>query len=359
MNELDTTANNTTAESAPAAPASAPSTSSASTSTPEPTSAPASGSDRPDLPGVPGPRPNGRQAQAKASTSLTPPNTETSKPTEAAAQPPGLTLEEVQKSLNIKDANDLKRFQGREQLFGKQTNELGQLRKQMDQIRQQEQARKAQADAAGQKIWSKTHPNHAKWQSLHGKVQDNNSRVAKLADMAKSLPPEVAQQWVEAQTAAIRGELAPEDTQQWNDFVDYRKSEDMRWHTDREGVLSEHFERMFEQRMQRHQEEQQAKLDVQQDMQDPAIQKFMEAPENKEQFDTALTEMQRDPWSYATHLVKMTQQNHALHERLKSLEAQKGNVEQRLQQTEIQSRADAKKSQAAITRDVRPPTGNA
>jgi hypothetical protein len=297
----------------------------------------------------------GRPTLAKPAAPLTTPIPEKTNPT----QPAGLSLEEVQKALKINTAEDLKRFQNRDQLFGRQTNELGQLKQRIAQFERAKAEALKTAENQKMKIWSSKHPEHSKWNSLHAKVQDNNKRVGELTAMAKGLPPEQAEAWVQEQTARIRGELAPEDTDQWNQFVDHKKSEDMRWHTDREGVLRDEFDRMFEDRMQQREAEMQAKADVQRDLESPELKQFLDTPENKEQFDTALDGMSKDPWTYATHLVRMKQQNDALFAKLKELESQNGEVSQRLQLTQTQAQLDARKAKAAITRDVKPVQGNA
>lgn len=355
MNDPDTTSHTTASDTAPAA--SSPAPSQGSTSTPaSPSGAPSSGPDRPAGPGIPGSMSKGRPTLAKPAAPLTTPTPEKNP---NPAQPPGLSLEEVQKTLNIKSAEDLKRFQNREQLFGRQTNELGQMRQRLAQFEKAKTDALKAAENQKLKIWSSKHPEHSKWNSLHSKVQENNKRVGELTAMAKGLPPEQAEAWIQEQTARIRGELAPEDTDQWNAFVDHKKSEDMRWHTDREGVLREEFDRMFEDRMQQREMESQAKADVQKDLESPELKQFLDTPENKEQFDTALDGMAKDPWTYATHLVRMKQQNDALFARLKDLESQNGEVSQRLQLTQTQAQLDARKAKAAITRDVKPVKGNA
>jgi hypothetical protein len=359
MSEEDMNQSTTAMDTAQAAPASAPSDNSSpiSSTSKGPSSAPANGDDRPTGPGIPGPR-SSRQIPAKSAAPLKTPIPETNEP--APAQPPavGLTIDEVQKALNIKSAEDLKRFQNREQLFGRQTNELGQMRQKVAAFEKQQALAKQQADAQKLKPWAKTHPEHNRWQGLHSKVQDNNKRVAQLAEMAKGLPPEHQENWINEQTQRIRGELLPEETQQWNDFVDHKKSEDLRWHTDREGVLSEHFDRMFEQRMQQREAEMQAQKDVEKDLESPEIKQFMADPNNQAEFDTALTGMSQDPWSYATHLVKMKQQNEALWKELEHLKSQNGEVTNRLQLQQVQAGIKENRAKAAITRDVRPAKGD-
>lgn len=357
MNDPDTNApSNAAPDTASAAPVAAPNApSGVSPSSPaSPPSAPASGNDRPTGPGIPGFKSPGRPVPGKPAAPLTTPIPETSKP---PAQP-SLSLEEVQKALKITSAEDLKRFQNREQLYGRQTNELGQMRQKLAAFEKQQAEQRKAAEAQNLKPWRKSHPEHSKWQGTHTKVQENNRRVGELAAMAKDLPPEHQQAWIDQQTQRIRGELTPEDTQSWNDFVDDRKADDMRWHTDREGVLNEHFERMFDARMQRHQEEQQAKTDVQRDLESPELKQFMADPENKQQFDTALTGMSEDPWTYATHLVKMQQQNQALWAEVEKLKSQNGTVNNQLQLQQTQAQLDARKAKASITRDVRQPKGN-
>lgn len=359
MSEEDINQSTTAMDTAPAAPASAPSDNSSPTSSPAkgPASAPANGSDRPVVPGIPGPR-SPRQVSAKPAAPLKTPIPETNEP--APAQPPaaGLTIDEVQKALNIKSAEDLKRFQNREQLFGRQTNELGQMRQKLAAFEKQEAEKRKMAETQKLKPWTKSHPEHSRWQNLHSKVQDNNKRVAQLAEMAKGLPPEHQENWINEQTQRIRGELLPEETQQWNDFVDHKKSEDLRWHTDREGVLREEFDRMFEQRMQQREAEMQAKQDVERDLESPEIKRFMEDPNNQAEFDTALNGMSQDPWSYATHLVKMKQQNEALWAELEQLKSQNGNITNRLQLQQVQAGIKENRAKAAITRDVRPVKGD-
>lgn len=356
MSDPDTTQTTTATDTAPAPQSSAPSAPSASPSSPASTpSAPASGNDRPTGPGIPGSKSPGRPVPGKPAAPLTTPIPETSKP----PAPPALSLEEVQKALKITSAEDLKRFQNRDQLYGRQTNELAQARQKLAAFEKAQAEQRKSAEAQKLKPWKKAHPEHTKWQGTHTKVQENNRRVGELAAMAKDLPPEHQQAWIDQQTQRIRNELTPEDTQSWNDFVDDRKADDMRWHTDREGVLDEHFERMFDARMQRYQEDQQAKTDVQRDLESPELKQFMADPENKEQFDTALTGMSEDPWTYATHMVKMTQQNEALWAEVERLKSQNGTVNNQLQLQQTQAQLDARKAKASITRDVRQPKGNA
>lgn len=273
-------------------------------------------------------------------------------PDDQAAQeqrPPDLSLEEVKKMLGFNTMDDVKKLAGMNQRYGHVANELGQTRRQLQELEKFRQESLQKAQASKLKPWSSRHPEHGKWQNLSQRVERNQARVAELQQMVpEGLSPEQSKQWLDHHTQRIRGELTNEDITQWNDFIDHKKQDDMRWHTDREGMLDEIMERKFEEKMAQWEAQKTAYSDVQRDLDDPIVKEFLGNPEQQEQFESALDGMKQDPWTFATHMVKLYQDN----QRLRSLTDQ---TQQQAIQAQDQARVTRLRSDAAHTRDPKPP----
>lgn len=103
-----------------------------------------------------------------------------------AIQPP--TWDDISKKLGIKDPKDLDRIAGMQNLYGRQANEVGQLRQQLTQLQQEQQAAQQRAQEEAQRL------NLSPFHSRHPQHAHTDARVQKF-DSFKSaldgLPPEL------------------------------------------------------------------------------------------------------------------------------------------------------------------------
>ena len=107
-------------------------------------------------------------------------------PPPTAIQPP--SWDDVSKKLGIKDPKDLDRIAGMQNLYGRQANEVGQLRQQLTQLQQEQQAAQQRAQEEAQRLQlSPFHSRHPQHQQNTARVQAFSSFRAAL----QGLPPEL------------------------------------------------------------------------------------------------------------------------------------------------------------------------
>jgi hypothetical protein len=106
------------------------------------------------------------------------------------AQPQALTLQAVQEALGLKSFDDLKRIQNLSTLHGRQTNELGQARKQLQELTQAQQAaqQRQEQEAARQNL-SPFHKQNPQYQGNRERIIRANAFLA--ASQGKTDPNEV------------------------------------------------------------------------------------------------------------------------------------------------------------------------
>ncbi len=103
-----------------------------------------------------------------------------------APQPP--TWDDVSKKLGIKDPKELDRIAGMNQLYGRQATEVGTLRQELAQLRQEKQAADQKAQEEAQRL--QLSPFH----SRHPQHQQNTARVQAFSafkSALQGLPPEL------------------------------------------------------------------------------------------------------------------------------------------------------------------------
>lgn len=116
--------------------------------------------------------------KAQSAQPITPPTT--------AVQPP--TWDDISKKLGIKDPKELDKIAGMQNLYGRQANEVGQLRQQLTQLQQEQQAAQQRAQEEAQRLQlSPFHSRHPQHQQNTARVQAFGSFKAAL----QGLPPEL------------------------------------------------------------------------------------------------------------------------------------------------------------------------
>lgn len=107
-------------------------------------------------------------------------------PPPTTVQPP--TWDDISKKLGIKDPKDLDRIVGMQNLYGRQANEVGQLRQQLTQLQQEQQAAQQRAQEEAQRL------NLSPFHSRHPQHQHNTARVQAFSAFKaalQGLPPEL------------------------------------------------------------------------------------------------------------------------------------------------------------------------
>jgi hypothetical protein len=261
--------------------------------------------------------------------SLTPPNSETNKPTEQAQPPPQQNWEKRYADLMSHTSKQTNEWRTRMQETERKNQELANWK--------QEQEKRAQA--AQLKPWSKAHP---EFQKFNGVLERAKVIDKQLRSIPANLPPE--QQ--EAMKQAIVGALSNEEQQQIGEYRDSLTNFQRDFFTDPHGTILPMVEQLAEQKVQQALQKIEAQHSVQQDFADPVLAPMLK--EHGQDFARALNEM-RDPnktYDYAKQMMMLYAEN----QRLKSQSQQ---VDTRATMAEEQKRLA--KGEAAITRDTRAP----
>ena len=101
---------------------------------------------------------------------------------------PTPTWDQIQAKLGIKDPRELDRIAGMTQLYGRQANEVGQLRQQLTQLQQEQSAAQQRAQEEAQRL------NLSPFHSRHPQHQQNTARVQAFSSFKaalQGLPPEL------------------------------------------------------------------------------------------------------------------------------------------------------------------------
>lgn len=175
----------------------------------------------------------------------TPPAQPAAQPTTTQAQQQQqLTLQAVQEALGLKSVEDLKRFQNQTSLFGRQANELGQARKQLQDLYQQQHADKQrqEQEAAKQNL----SPFHAK----HPQYYQNRERIIRaqgyLAEVSgKSDPNEI-------RAAAARHGVTQQDVDMAYQAKAYSENVQAELQRDPEGFIESRAERAIQTALQKY-----------------------------------------------------------------------------------------------------------
>ena len=122
-----------------------------------------------------------------------------------AVQPP--SWDDISKKLGIKDPKDLDRIAGMQNLYGRQANEVGQLRQQLTQLQQEQQAVQQRAQEEAQRLnlspFHSRHPQHA---HTDARVQKFDSFKSALAGLPPELQNDPAQRARLAQAMGVTSE---------------------------------------------------------------------------------------------------------------------------------------------------------
>lgn len=153
---------------------------------------------------------------------------EAAKPAAAAPVTPALSPE-AQAILN--DPERFKRFVNLEKLHGQQSNELGQLRKTVQQYDgidpQQARAVLAEREQAAKQsnlnVWNRGHNDNASFNQLRTRRRVDDARLARVAPEQR-----------EAVKAALDADYSPDELASLKKYEDYRQREEMMTPEDRE-----------------------------------------------------------------------------------------------------------------------------
>lgn len=121
-------------------------------------------------------------------------------PPPTTVQPP--TWDDISKKLGIKDPKDLDRIVGMQNLYGRQANEVGQLRQQLTQLQQEQQAAQQRAQEEAQRLnlspFHSRHPQFAQNQQRIQAYQGYKRTLATHSQEAQADPnlrARIAQEW--------------------------------------------------------------------------------------------------------------------------------------------------------------------
>lgn len=176
-------------------------------------------------------------------------------PPTTAVQPP--SWDDISKKLGIKDPKDLDRIAGMQNLYGRQANEVGQLRQQLTQLQQEQQAAQQRAQEEAQRL------NLSPFHSRHPQHAHNQSRIQAFEGFKRTLGTHSA----EAQAdPALRQRIAAEWGVTAQDEQLYRQKEQhsqqlrQEFESDPEGFIERRVERGQQERFQQFEQYLEAKV---------------------------------------------------------------------------------------------------
>lgn len=229
-----------------------------------------------------------------------------------AQAPAAIDWAKAQEELGIKSPDDIRRLVGQQSLFGRQANELGELRRQHAQIQQQMQQDRQRQEQEAQR--ANLSPFHAK----NPQFQLNQSRIAKanaFNSALSSLPPELQQDPAQRNRLAQSMGVANEDLKMAQDAKAYQDQILMEQASDPEGFVEKRIERVMQQSFSRFEEYLNNKNQAQQFVQQH--QAFINNPETQQIMSQVLDE--RTPRSeLAVRIARLESEKAQLLSRAKS-----------------------------------------
>lgn len=279
-------------------------------------------------------------------------------------QPPGSLTQPNTVASNTQESVDpatFKRLRDEASTFGRERQkfqtQMEQMREQMRTYQQEREERMRLAQQQKLALHDFNHPDHVtKFQPLLNKADMINQMLDSLAN-AKApdgLTPEQQAQWRDSQREMIVNQVSPEERQTLQQYRQHTQQFQRDWATNPTKVLTQHVLPMIRQEFQRIQQESQARQEVQQDLEDPALKPLIEA--HREEIAQAMDGMQKDPYTYAIHHAKV-------YGALEAAQAEIARLKQQNQGLDVRASAAAEQQRlaqgrASITKDIAPQASN-
>lgn len=257
--------------------------------------------------------------------SLTPPNSQNTDQQQAQPEPK-VDWEKRYRDQQSHMDRQINQWRSRMEEQAKQTAELAKWRQEQEQ----------RAQAASLKPWSKSHPDHPKFNSV---LERARAVEMQLRAIPSNLPPE--QQ--EATRQAIMSAISPDEQRQIQEYRETSQNFQREWFTDPQGTLMPMVQPLVQQMLQQEFKKMEAQQTVQRDFADPTLAPLIQ--KYKDDYGKALQD--GVPYEYTNHMLKQ-------HAEIENLRTQLKQLTGKAAQADEQRRLA--KGEASITRDPRTPT---
>ncbi len=170
------------------------------------------------------------------------------------------TWEQIQAKLGIKDPKDLDKVAGMQNLYGRQANEVGQLRQQLAQLQQEQQAAQSRAQEEAQRL--QLSPFH----SRHPQHQQNTARVQAFSGFKaalQGLPPELQSDPAQRARLAQAMGVTPDDEKLYAQQETYSRQIQQEFHSNPEGFVEQRAQRLVDAKFQQFEQYLEAKVSAQ------------------------------------------------------------------------------------------------
>ena len=174
-----------------------------------------------------------------------------------AIQPP--SWDDISKKLGIKEPKDLDRIAGMQNLYGRQANEVGQLRQQLTQLQQEQQAAQQRAQEEAQRL------NLSPFHSRHPQHQQNTARVQAFSSFKaalQGLPPELQNDPAQRTRLAQAMGVTADDEKLHKQQEMYSQQVTQELHSDPDAFVERRVEQRLQQRFQEFEQYLEAKVNA-------------------------------------------------------------------------------------------------
>lgn len=170
------------------------------------------------------------------------------------------TWEQIQAKLGIKDPKDLDKVAGMQNLYGRQANEVGQLRQQLAQLQQEQQAAQSRAQEEAQRL--QLSPFH----SRHPQHQQNTARVQAFGGFKaalQGLPPELQNDPAQRARLAQAMGVTPDDEKLYAQQEVYSRQIQQEFQSNPEGFVEQRAQRLVDDKFRQFEQYLEAKVAAQ------------------------------------------------------------------------------------------------
>lgn len=178
-------------------------------------------------------------------------------PPPTTVQPP--TWDDISKKLGIKDPKDLDRIVGMQNLYGRQANEVGQLRQQLTQLQQEQQAAQQRAQEEAQRL------NLSPFHSRHPQHQQNTARVQAFSAFKaalQGLPPELQNDPAQRARLAQAMGVTADDEKLYQQREAYSQQITQEFQSDPDAFVEKRVERRLQEQFQQFEQYLEAKVNA-------------------------------------------------------------------------------------------------
>ena len=169
------------------------------------------------------------------------------------------TWDQIQAKLGIKDPRELDRIAGMTQLYGRQANEVGQLRQQLTQLQQEQQAVQQRSQEEAQRLnLSPFHSRHPQHQQNVARVQAFGSFKAAL----QGLPPELQNDPAQRSRLAQAMGVSADDEKIFRQQEAYSQQVQQEFQSNPDEFVEKRVERRLQEQFQKFEEYLEAKVNA-------------------------------------------------------------------------------------------------